>query len=71
MQPQNNVHFGMNLCVYKEVRRGLQRPKDSRLMEIYIIDIWLEKIRRGWKIEDVPNEEIREALREIIPDRLT
>ena len=33
-------------------------------MEIYIIDIWLEKLRRGWKIEDVPNEEIREALKE-------
>jgi len=40
-------------------------------MEIYIIDIWLEKIRRGWKIKDVPNGEIREVLREIIPDRLT
>jgi len=33
-------------------------------MEIYIIDIWLEKIRRGWKIEDAPNEEIREALKD-------
>jgi len=32
-------------------------------MEIYILDIWLEKIRRGWKIEDAPNEEIREALK--------
>ena len=31
-------------------------------MEIYIIDIWLEKLRRGWKIEDVPNEAIREAI---------
>ena len=32
-------------------------------MEIYIIDIWLEKIRRGWKIEDVPNEAIKEAVK--------
>ena len=40
-------------------------------MTITIFDIWLEKIRRGWKIEDVPNGEIREALREIIPDKLT
>lgn len=32
-------------------------------MEIRIIDIWLEKIRRGWKIEDAPNEEIRKELR--------
>jgi len=40
-------------------------------MEIYIIDIWLEKIRRGWSVDDAPNEEIREVLREIIPDRLT
>jgi len=31
-------------------------------MEIYIIDIWLEKIRRGWSLDDVPNEEIREAI---------
>ena len=27
------------------------------------LDIWLEKIRRGWKIEDVPNEEIKKELR--------
>jgi len=43
-------------------------------MTITIIDIWLEKIRRGWSVEDAPNEEIREALRDIftdIPDRLT
>jgi len=32
-------------------------------MTITILDIWLEKIRRGWKIDDAPNEEIREALR--------
>ena len=32
-------------------------------MEILILDIWLEKIRRGWKIEDAPSEAIREALR--------
>jgi len=37
-------------------------------MEIYIIDIWLEKIRRGWSVEDTPNEEIREALTDIIGD---
>jgi len=32
-------------------------------MEIRIIDIWLEKVRRGWKIEDAPNEAIRKELR--------
>jgi len=37
-------------------------------MEIYIIDIWLEKLRRGWKIDDAPNKEIREALRGHIGD---
>jgi len=31
-------------------------------MEITILDIWLEKLRRGWKIEDVPNEAIKEAM---------
>jgi len=31
-------------------------------MTITKLDIWLEKIRRDWKIEDAPNEEIREAL---------
>jgi len=31
-------------------------------MKIYIIDIWLEKIRRGWSVDDAPNEEIKEAL---------
>lgn len=29
-----------------------------------VIDIWMEKIRRGWKIEDAPNEAIRKELRE-------
>jgi len=28
-----------------------------------VIDIWLEKIRRGWKIENAPNEAIRKELR--------
>lgn len=28
-----------------------------------VIDIWLEKIRRGWKIKDAPNEAIRKELR--------
>jgi len=32
-------------------------------MIITQLDIWLEKIRRGWKIEDVPNEEIKKELR--------
>jgi len=32
-------------------------------MTITILDIWLEKIRRGWSVDDAPNEEIREALR--------
>ena len=32
-------------------------------MEIYIIDIWLEKIRRGWSLNDVPNEAIKEAIK--------
>ena len=36
-------------------------------MEIYILDIWLEKLRRGWMIEDVPNEEIREAIIGVCP----
>ena len=34
-------------------------------MEIYILDIWLEKLRRGWSVDDVPNEAIREAILEI------
>jgi len=32
-------------------------------MIITILDIWLEKIRRGWSLDDAPNEEIREALK--------
>ena len=36
-------------------------------MEIYILDIWLEKLRRGWKIDDVPNEEIKEAIIGVCP----
>jgi len=32
-------------------------------MEVRVIDVWLEKIRRGWKIEDAPNEAIRKELR--------
>jgi len=28
-----------------------------------VIDIWMEKIRRGWKIKDAPNEAIRKELR--------
>jgi len=35
-------------------------------MKIYIIDIWLEKIRRGWSVDDAPNEEIREAITDIL-----
>jgi len=31
-------------------------------MEIYILDIWLEKLRRGWSLDDVPNEAIKEAI---------
>jgi len=31
-------------------------------MEIYIIDIWLSKLKYGWSINDVP-EKIREAIR--------
>jgi len=31
-------------------------------MTITILDIWLEKIRRGWSVEDAPNEEIKEAI---------
>ena len=38
-------------------------------MEIKIIDIWLDKIQNyGWKIEDAPNEEIREELRRRLKD---
>ena len=33
-------------------------------MDIRIINIWLNKIINfGWKIEDAPNEELREELR--------
>ena len=32
-------------------------------MEIRVIDVWLEKIRRGWKIKDAPNGAIRKELR--------
>lgn len=35
----------------------------TELKEMQVIDIWLEKIRRGWKIEDAPNEELRKELR--------
>jgi len=31
-------------------------------MTITILDIWLEKLGRGWSLDDVPNEEIREAI---------
>jgi len=31
-------------------------------MTITILDIWLEKIRRGWSLDDVPNEEIKMEL---------
>ena len=31
-------------------------------MTITIIDIWLEKLRRGWSLDDVPNEAIKEAM---------
>ena len=35
-------------------------------MEILIIDIWLEKLRRGWKIEDAPNEAIKKVITDIL-----
>jgi len=35
-------------------------------MTITILDIWLEKVRRGWSLDDAPNEEIREALMDIL-----
>jgi len=35
-------------------------------MEIYIIDIWLEKLRRSWSLDDVPNEAIKEAIIDIL-----
>jgi len=38
----------------------------DKLMEIYIIDIWLEKLRRGWSLDDVPNEAIKEAIIDIL-----
>ena len=28
-----------------------------------VIDIWMEKVMRGWKIEDAPSEAIRKELR--------
>ena len=39
-------------------------------MEITVIDIWLEKIRRGWKIEDAPNKEIREELKKRLANEI-
>ena len=40
-------------------------------MEVLIIDIWLEKIRRGWKIEDIPEEykELRKELRKRLEEK--
>ena len=40
-------------------------------MEIKIIDIWLEKIRRGWKIEDIPKKygELRKELRKRLGEK--
>ena len=35
-------------------------------MEIYITDIWLSKLNYGWALDDVPNEEIREVLTDIL-----
>ena len=32
-------------------------------MEITIKDIWLEKLRRGWSLDDLPNEAIKEAIK--------
>jgi len=32
-------------------------------MTITKLDIWLEKIRRGWSLDDVPNEAIKEAVK--------
>jgi len=37
------------------------------LKNITILDIWLEKLRRGWSLDDVPNEAIREALIGVCP----
>lgn len=34
-----------------------------------VIDIYEEKIRRGWKIEDAPNEAIRKELRKRLNER--
>ena len=41
------------------------RSKKMEFPDYYpkVIDVWLEKIRRGWKIEDAPNESIRKELR--------
>ena len=35
-----------------------------------VIDVWEEKIRRGWKIEDVPSEAIRKELRRRLNERV-
>jgi len=55
------------------VRKGFPKDNQSRgnTMEVLIIDIWLEKIRRGWKIEDIPEEykELRKELRKRLEDK--
>jgi len=38
-------------------------------MDIRIIDIWLNKIKKfGWKLEDIPNKEIREEVEKRLKD---
>ena len=37
-------------------------------MEVTQLDIWLEKIRRGWRIEDVP-EYIRPEVKKVIEQK--
>ena len=55
------------------MRKGFPKDNQSRgnTMEVLIIDIWLEKIRRGWKIEDIPEEykELRKELRKRLEDK--
>ena len=55
------------------MRKGFPKDNQSRgnTMEVLIIDIWLEKIRRGWKIEDIPEEykELRKELRKRLEEK--
>ena len=39
------------------------------MTDIMVLDIWFEKIRRGWKIDNAPNRTIKKELRKILKKR--